>query len=318
MKNLFLVGWLLGTFGSGLAAGQDPEEIKNHRVDQILTLFYNNLDSIEKHSEAKTAVSALIEEYPDDPLLYELWCAIEWSAISLELEMKLDERRNILGIAPYRKRAESYHALVEQGLQLTNQLLVASTNNNLAMPQRSLFAKGALYYADAKFIAKFENGLAKADEAAARGIKEFKKLLATDQDFSAVYLYLGGARYQISSQGLIKRLAIRFGSQAFAEIDTICKGDVVNKDESIQWLERAYCYGAPQPWLRKNWMESAFVLYGAYEKLRLDKQLKSSEEEQHIREKELPVLLWLLEQIPENKKLQQKQILLDLRLNRKD
>lgn len=322
MKKLLLAGsWLLGASFAGVVAdskpiSQDSKEAKNESVGRMLTLFYNHLDSIEKHTESKTIISRLIEKYQDDPLLYELWCAVEWSSISLELEMKLDERRDIMGIAPYRKRAEQYHQMVARGLQLADQFLT-SVNDDLILQRQGLFAKGALFYADAKFLAKFEDGLTglrKADEVAAQGIKEFKKLLLVDKDFLAVHLYLGSTRYQISSQNLIKRTTIRFTSYSFAEINTICERDVVDKEEAILWIQWAYTYGAPELWLKKNWIESAFVLRGAYEKHRIDKSFGLSDEIQFIQNKEWPVLLWLLEQFPENKKLLEKHRELNLRL----
>jgi tetratricopeptide (TPR) repeat protein len=285
-------------------------------VEAILQLFYNNLHSIEQHAEAKTATSVLIEQYPNDPLLYELWCAIEWSAISLELEMKFDERRDILGIAPYRKRAEIYHEMVRRGLQSADQSLLIAMD--LATRLKLLFAKGALHYADSKFAANFEEGftgLIRADQAATLGIKEFKKALEIDPNFSAVYLYLGGTRYQISSQSFVRRTTVRFTSYTFAEINTLCQWDVVNKSESVRWLEKAYAFGAPEPWLKKNWIESGLVLHGMYEKSRVEASLKLADEITFIASKEFPLLVHLLEQMPENKKLREKHQALNIRLD---
>ncbi|MDO8495707.1 MAG: hypothetical protein Q7S32_04330 [bacterium] len=297
--------------------GQEvPAEAK---VEAILQLFYNNMHSIEKHAEAKAAAYALIEKCPNNPLLFELWAAIEWSAISLELEGKFDERRFILDIAPYRKRAEYYHSMVQRGLETADQALLIG-NGEMASRRKWLFAKGALYFADSKFTVKFEDGkgfdgMRRADQSAANGIREFKKSMAEDSTFFAPYLYLGGARYQMSIQSWVNRTAVRFASHAFAEINSLCEGDVINKPASIQWLERSYAYGAPEPWLKKNWIESALVLEGMYEKFRVEAGFKLSDEVVFIENKELPVVLRLLEQFPENKRLNARKEALDLRLS---
>lgn len=309
--------WLALVAGSARARQNTEEVEKNLALETCLKFFYNNISSVEKIARVKTMAEEMIVHWPDDPWLYELWASIEWSAVSLEMEVGFDERRNILGIPPYRHRAEKYHTIVAKGIQLADQKL-AEANGNGQSRQQWLFAKGALCFADAKFFAKFEfgrSGLEKSDEASAQGIREFKKILAENAGFYPVFLYIGGARYQISNQGFAIRTLIRFTSYTFAEINTICEGDVVNKNESVQWLERSYTYGAPQPWLKKNLVDTAFVLQTAYERLRINAGLNRADEKEYIRNKELPVLLWLQEQFPENEKLQDKRKLLELRLS---
>lgn len=319
MKKLLLASfWLGGASLLGLAASQNPEEAKNEHINRVLTLFYNHLDSVDKHAEAKKLVTGLIEKCPDNPFLYELWCSIEWSSIGLELGVPIDARRDIANIsAYYRSRTEKYHEMVSRGLRGADEALSRDDGGQIVR-QKWLFAKGALYFAEVKFSAKFEgvSGLRRSDEAGVTGIRTFRKILDDNPNFSAPFSYLGSARYKISTQGLATRIIVRFSSRIFAEIDSLCEGDVVNKNESIQWLERAYAYGAPEPWLQKNWIESAFVLHGAYEKLRIEKGLRGPEEKEFILDKELPVLLWLLERFSENKKLREKQLLLGWRLRR--
>lgn len=300
--GLFAV-WLWLCPAALLAGDQTLEESSaQQEIERVMMFFYNHMDILDKNTEAKLAAEELIQKYPDNPWLYDLWTAIEWNAIGLELGIKLDERQNILDKPLYRQRVTKYHQMVERGLQLAELTLVNASQSRLEQRQW-LFAKAVLYFAYGKFAVRFENGLRQSDEDGARGIKELKKILARDPDFGPAFMYLGGTRYQLAAQGIFQRLGIRLFSFTYEELKELCDS-VFDKEGSIVWIEKAGRYGAPEPWLKKNWLEAMLSLEGIYNRQRKD--FDAQEELVFIEQKYLPILELLVNTLPENIKFAQK------------
>lgn len=305
--GLFAV-WLWLAASPVLARDQTPEESPpDQEMEQIMMLFYNHMDSIDKNIEAKLAVEKLIQEQPNNPWLYDLWAAIEWNLIGLELGIPLEKRENILDKPLYRQRTEKYYRMTEQGLQLAEQMLIGP-HQSLPEQRQWIFAKAALHFTAGKFAVRFEEGLGglrKGDKAGAPGIRELRKILAQDPHFGPAFLLLGITRYQLSRQGFIFRTLIKYSSKSasYRELGEMCNV-VFDKKESIAWIEKAQQYGAPEPWMKRNWLEATLALEGIYDRQRKD--FNTQEEIVFIKQKYLPLLELLTNTLPENKKFAQK------------
>lgn len=298
--------WL--TASPALARDQTPEEPPPYReMGQVMVLFYNYIDSIDKNIEVKLAVEKLIQEHPNNPWLYDLWAAIEWNLIGLELGIPLEKRENILDKPLYRQRTEKYYRMTEQGLQLAEQMLI-DFNQSFPKQHQWIFAKAALHFTAGKFAVRFEEGLGglrKGDKAGAPGIRELRKILAQDPHFGPAFFLLGITRYQLSRQGFIFRTLIKYSSKSasYRELGEMCNV-VFDKKESIAWIEKAQQYGAPEPWMKRNWLEATLALEGIYDRQRKD--FNAPEEMAFIKQKYLPLLELLVDTLSENKKYAQK------------
>lgn len=295
--------WLMAS--PALARDQTPEESPPYQeMERIMMFFYNYTDSIDKNIEAKLAVEKLIQEHPYNPWLYDLWTAIEWNVIGLELGIPFEKRENILDKPLYRQRAEKYHQMTTQGLQAADQFLNKAAS---FLEQRQwLFAKTVLHFATSKFSIRFEEGLGglrRGDQAATQGIQELKKILTHDPDFGPVFMYLGTMRYKLTDQAFYKRWGIQWYSAAYKELDSLCNA-VFNKEESLAWIEKARQYSAPELWMKRNWLEATLVLEIIYNRQRGD--FDQPEELVFIEQKYLPLLELITHTLPENKKYTQK------------
>lgn len=301
------IGLVVALFWLGpavlLAGDQTLEESSaQQKIERVIMFFYNHMDILDKNTEAKLAAEELIQKYPDNPWLYDLWAAMEWNAMGLELGIKIDERQSILDNPAHRQRAQKYHQMVERGLQLA-ELTLANASQSHLEERQWLFAKAVLHFAYGKFAVRFENRLRQSDEAGAKGIKELKKILARDPDFGPAFMYLGGTRHQLAVRGMFQRLGIRLFSFTYKELEELCDS-VFDKEESIAWIEKAGQYGAPEPWLKKNWLEALLSLEGIYNRRRKD--FDAQEELVFIAQKYRPLLELLADTLPENIKYAQK------------
>lgn len=303
---LFLAFTILGppVFGqvepSETIPNQQPEDLEKHRkASEIIDFFYNNFESVEKNMEAQKNAWDLLQKYPNDPYLYDLWTSIEWALLGHELGSGLDQQRNISELPVFSTRIKQYHEVVDQGLKLTEE-----KNDDI----KYLLAKSLLFFARAKFIYSFEgslSGLAQADKETAQGIKTLKKILAKDFAFGPAYFFLGTTRYGLAAKTEAwspKRLVIRLGSYAYDELYYI-DNDVFNKRSALGWIEKEYQYNDAKPWLKKIWLESAILLFKIYPDYR--KGLKLSQELEILETKEVPLLENLVEILPNRQDLVQ-------------
>jgi len=272
------------------------EAVKERGFEEVLSRIYNHTRLLEADQEAEKMARSLLEKYPDDPYTYTIWASIEWLLIGRELNLKADEQKDIRKIRGYENRTKQYRELVNKGLALTEN----------KTDEKSLFLRAALQFDHAKFSARYEGGfggLDKADKEAAEGLKIAKIILAQKPNFCSAYFFLGGSRLQFSTKVPWYKKPFVWGiSRAYKELYNL-DGDVINEKKSIEWLERVYHCGFPQPWLKKVWLETNFVLVGAYDNF--DKK-HSPKEEMDTLLKEVPLLQKLSSLFPQNQDLAQR------------
>ncbi len=272
------------------------EAEKYEEIEVILNKTYNHTRLLEADKEAERLAQALMGKYPDDPSVYDLWASAEWLLIGRELNLKADEQKDLSRVNGYKERIQRYHHSVEKGLALTEN----------SVDERMLFLQAALKFDQAKFAAKYEgrfSGLRKADKEAAEGLKILKGILKDNPNFCSAYLFLGANRLQFSTKvKWYQKPFVWATSRAYNELYAF-DGDVINEKKSIEWLERAYHCGYPEPWLKKAWLETSIILIGAYDNF---DQKHGGKEEMDTLLKEVPLLQKMAALFPQNQDLGQR------------
>ncbi len=267
------------------------ETQKYKEIDEVLSKSYNHSRQLSADKEAEAMARELLEKYPDDPYIYHLWASTEWLLIGRELNLKADEQIEIGGIAEYKERAQQYRNTVNKGLALTE-----NTSD-----ERLLFLRAALKFDHAKFSARYEkglNGLKKADKEAAEGIKILREILQRNPSFCSAYFFLGGNRLQLSTKTKVLERPFIWGlSSVYAELYQV-DTDVFNDKKSIEWLEISYSCHYSRPWMKKGWLETNFLLAGAYRDYARKIGVR---DELPILKKEVPLLEQLAAMFPQNK-----------------
>lgn len=294
-------------FQMQVTAQAETEAQKYKAIDEILNKLYNHSHLLSADQEAENMARALLGENPHNPLVYHLWASIEWLLIGRELNLKADEPTDITEINGYKERSERYRNMVNKGLVLTPQDSV---------DERALFFRAALMFDHAKFSARYEgqlSGLKRADKEAAEGVLLLRKALETEPKLCSAYLFLGGNRFQLANKTgswTIQRLFIRNFSSVYNELYLI-DSDVFNEKKAIEWLEKAYNCGYPEPWLKSFWLEASFLLAGAYHDYHKKLGVK---EEFMVLPKETALLKQLVVIFPQNLDLIKKLLERELRL----
>src|SRR3989344_717546 len=153
-----------------LQAPPSFENIKESELEEVFNRTYNQTRNLFLDMGAENMAKGLLEKYPDDPYVYDLWASTEWLLIGRELNLRADEQKDITNLINYRERAENYRRMVEKGLALTEN----------KTDEKTLFARAVLKFDQAKFSARYESrltGLKKADREAAEGIKILKQTI---------------------------------------------------------------------------------------------------------------------------------------------
>ncbi|OGF64869.1 hypothetical protein A2661_03105 [Candidatus Giovannonibacteria bacterium RIFCSPHIGHO2_01_FULL_45_24] len=274
-----------------------PAEIQKYQeAEAVLNKTYNHTRLLEADQEAERMARVLIHKYPDDPYIYALWASAEWLLIGRELNLRADEEKDVTQVNGYKERVQRYHYFVEKGLSLTEN----------SIDEHMLFMRATLKFDQAKFAAKYEgrySGLRKADQAAAEGIKILKDILRSNPNFCSAYLFLGANRLQFSTKiKWYEKPFVWASSRAYGELYAF-DGDVINEKKAIEWLERAYHCGYPQPWQKKAWLETSFILVGAYGDFG---KKRGKKEEMDTLLKEVPLLQKIVAFFPQNKDLGQR------------
>jgi len=270
---------------------EDLEKEKYQKVNKLVDFFYNNFESVEKNLEAKKNAWDLLQNYPDDPYLYDLWATIEWASLGHELGTGLDQQKDVSEFPKLVERAKKYHVIVDQGLRLTD-----DKNNT-----ESQLARAVLFFDQAKFTFSFESNtssLSQVDKETAEGIKTLKQILEKDSALGPAYFFLGITRYGLAAKTESwspKRLVIRLASYVYYELYSL-DNDVFNKSSALDWVEKGYHYTCLYPWLKKVWLESALLLFKIYPDYR--KGLKLNKELEILETKEVPLLENLAEILP--------------------
>lgn len=278
------------------------ETQKYQDIDAVLNKSYNHSHQLSADQEAEVMARALLEKYPDDPYVYNLWASMEWLLIGRELNLRADEQKEIREINGFKERAQRYRDTVNKGLALTESSDPASSNTS---DERSLFLRAALKFDHAKFSARYESrysGLKRADQEAAEGLKILKGILKNNPNFCSAYLFLGGNRLQLSTKtSLFQRPFIWGLSSVYAQLYSI-DSDVFNDKKSIEWLEISYQCHYAQPWMKKGWLETNFLLAGAYRDY--GKKL-NPRDEIPVLKKEVSLLEQLTAMFPQNQDIVQ-------------
>lgn len=272
------------------------EETQKYReVDAIFDKMYNHSRVLALDKEAENLARILLEKYPHDPYIYNLWASTEWLLIGRELNLKANEQREIGEIDGYRERGRRYRQIVDKGLILTEN----------SSDKKILFIRAALMFDHAKFSARYESrlsGLRRADKEAAEGIRILKKVIQIDPNFCSAYFLMGGNRLQLSTKtNVVEKLFAWKFSKVYNELYSL-DSDVFNEKKSIEWLEKAYQCGFPQLWLKKTWLETSFLLMGAYRDYGKELDIK---DEMAILQKEIPLLKRLCTIFPQNRDIVQ-------------
>lgn len=266
------------------------ETEKYREIDAVFSQMYNHSRLLSADKEAEKMARTLLEKYPDDPYVYNLWASLEWLLIGRELNLRADQQKEIREINNYKERAEQYRSTVNKGLALTE-----NTDD-----ERSLFLRAALQFDHAKFSARYEShysGLKQADKEAGEGLKVLKKVLEGNRNFCSAFVFLGGNRLQLSTKTkLFERPFIWGLSNVYAQLNSI-DSDVFNEKKSIEWLEISYRCHYSQPWMKKGWLETNFLLIGAYRDY--GKKL-GAREEIPVLKKEVSLLKKLVDMFPQN------------------
>src|SRR3989344_8621888 len=116
------------------------ETQKYQEIEAVFSKSYNHSRVLSADKEAETMAKTLLEKYPNDPYIYNLWASLEWLLIGRELNLRADEQTDIRKINGYEQRAKQYRDTVNKGLVLTE-------NKN---DERSLFLRAALQFDHAK------------------------------------------------------------------------------------------------------------------------------------------------------------------------
>jgi len=277
-----------------LQAPPSFENIKESELEEVFNRTYNQTRNLFLDMGAENMAKGLLEKYPDDPYVYDLWASTEWLLIGRELNLRADEQKDITNLINYRERAENYRRMVEKGLALTEN----------KTDEKTLFARAVLKFDQAKFSARYESrltGLKKADREAAEGIKILKQTIKANPNFCSAYLFLGGNRLQLSTRpNFAERLLVWKFSKVYAELYSIDK-DVFNEKKSVEWLEKSYYFcDVDHPWEKKTWLETAFLLAGAYRNYHKKMPVK---EEVSVLPKEISLLKSLSARFPQNQDL---------------
>lgn len=303
---LVLICLILTAVSSSAAAGQDlavdPEKEKYHAANNILDRFYNHLESLEENRTAERAAWELIQKYPDDPYIYDLWASIEVVLISHEVGVKIGKSGiNLLREHPqYKKRADTYYETIDRAIILTN-----GRNDS-----KFLFAKAILFFDKAKFSVKFD-GLLRSDHESALGFHELGKILDELKDFCPAFFFIGGTAYLMSSQSSWKKVGIWLKSKAYGVLSEDIGTDPFDKNLAMSHLEKVYNCGYQELWYKKTWLESGFALANAYKDLRRN---ISTAEEKIILAKEIALLKNMTALLPNNKDLAEKLALAEIRI----
>ena len=281
-----------------------PETQKYQEIDDVFNKMYNHSRLLSADKEAESMAKALLEKYPDNPYLYNLWASLEWLLIGRELNLRADEQREIAGINGYKERVQRYRDTVNKGLALTEN----------SSDERLLFLRAALKFDHAKFSARYEGGLfryKRADQEAAEGIEILREVISRNPSFCSAYLFLGGNRLQLSTKlNLAQQLLAWKSSRVYKELYVI-DSDVINERKSIEWLEISYRCHYSQPWMKKGWLETNFLLVGTYRNYRKKLGIK---DEIGILQKEVPLLQQLSGMFPQNQDIAKILIETELRL----
>ncbi|TSC74631.1 MAG: hypothetical protein G01um101444_236 [Parcubacteria group bacterium Gr01-1014_44] len=266
------------------------ETQKYQEIDEVLNKTYNHSRQLSADKEAEAMARILLEKYPDDPYVYNLWASLEWLLIGRELNLRADEQKDIREVNGYKERVQRYRDTVNNGLTLTEN----------TKDERSLFLRSALKFDHAKFSARYESkysGLKRADKEAGEGIQILREILKANPSFCSAYLFLGGNRLQLSTKtSLYQRPFIWGFSGVYSEIYSI-NTDVFNEQKSIEWLEISYRCHYSHPWMKKGWLETNFLLIGAYRDY--GKKL-NPRDEIPVLKKEVPLLKQLTAMFPQN------------------
>ncbi len=285
-----------------LSPGTEAQKYQD--VDELFYQILNHSRLLSADQEAEKTARHLLEKYPDDPYLYNLWASTEWLLIGRELNLKADEQREIDQTEGYDQRAKRYQANTEKGLALTE-----GKNDS-----KNLFLKATLKFDQAKFASRYEShisGLNHADQKAGEGIQILKQILAANPNFCSVYFFLGGTRLQLATKvGGLNWIFVRLFSETYTQLRSL-DSDVFNEQKSIEWLEKAYQCGYPQPWLKKTWLETTFLLAKAYRDY--GKGL-GTREEMAVLQKEVPLLKQLGGMFPQNQDVASMLVERELRL----
>lgn len=234
------------------------ETQQRKEVNTVFDKMYNHSRMLALDKEAESLARVLLEKYPHDPHFYNLWASTEWLLIGRELNLKVDEQKEINEIDGYLERSQHYRQIVDKGLGLTE-------NSN---DEKMLFVRASLMFDHAKFSARYESrfsGLKRADEEAAEGIRILKRVLGENPRFCSAYFFLGSNRLHLTTKtNFINRLFIWKFSDVYEELYSI-DSNVFSEKKSMEWLEKSYQCEHHQVWQKKIWLETNFLLAGAYE-----------------------------------------------------
>ncbi len=289
-----------------LQISPEEEEQRYEQLNKIVYHLYDNFESKESNAQDLKDAWELLQCYPEDPYIYDLWATTEWVLLGHELGTGLDQQKEISEFPALAERAKRYHEVVGHGLKLTD---------NKNDPKNQL-ARAILFFSQAKFTFSFESdfsGLSRADKETAEGIKLLKRILEKDSTFGPAYFFLGTTRYGLAAKTEAwspKRLVIRLKSYTYDELYYI-DSDVFNKSSALEWMEKAYYYNASS-WLKKIWLESAMLLFKVYPDYR--KSLKLNQELEILETKEIILLERLAEILPHRQDLIQQLKLSKLRV----